>query len=228
MKIIPYEKKYRKQLRKLCNDTAFNGLGVNVLFTDKELFADLITKYYTDVEPESTFIAVDKGKLVGYITGCIKPKEHNRYWIKVLLTNVPKVIYRYIFKYGKKNRKFINLFFQQFSNGYPKEVKNVSHFHRNVKEGYRGKGVGTKLVKVFYKYVKKNTKNRRLVREFIAFGRWKFKYYQEKGYKIFDYKQIKLFPGKDTYFATAFIKDFTKEKFHKKRCSQFRANFRTK
>lgn len=213
MKIRPYQEKDREELRKLCNDTAFNGLGVELLFTDRDFFADIITKYYTDIEPESTFVAEDKGKIIGYITGCVHPKRNRFHSTLILLRLLPKLIYRFIFRYKKKNRDFIK---KMFSTEIPKTPKDALHFHRNVKKGYRGKGIGTKLQHAFYDYAKKATKNRRLCRVFIAFGKGRLKYYEEKNYTIYDSRPVSMFPKKESYIACAFIEDFTKEKHHKR------------
>jgi len=42
------------------------GDPVDRLFTDRQLFADFFTRYYTDCEPENCVVAEADGKIVGY------------------------------------------------------------------------------------------------------------------------------------------------------------------
>ena len=43
-------------MRKLCCDTGFLGDPIDPVYEDRELFADFLTSYYTDHEPESCFL----------------------------------------------------------------------------------------------------------------------------------------------------------------------------
>src|SRR5262245_4028051 len=47
------------------------GEPIAWLWRDRESFADLITRYYTDREPESIFVAERDGDVLGYLTGCV-------------------------------------------------------------------------------------------------------------------------------------------------------------
>ena len=72
--IRPYSHGDRESIRHICCETGFSGDPVDLLFQDRDVFADFLTRYYTDWEPESTFILEDDGQVVGYLTGCLRYK----------------------------------------------------------------------------------------------------------------------------------------------------------
>ncbi len=73
--VRPYEARDRAAVRQICADTADAGQPVESFFPDREVFADLLTNYYTQFEPQSTFIADNDGEVVGYLTGCLDTKR---------------------------------------------------------------------------------------------------------------------------------------------------------
>ena len=48
-----YEARDREAVRQLCCETGFLGKAIDPVFEDRALFADYLTSYYTDVEPEA-------------------------------------------------------------------------------------------------------------------------------------------------------------------------------
>ena len=46
----------REAVRQLCCDTGFLGQPIDPVFEDRELFANYLTRYYTDAEPEAAFV----------------------------------------------------------------------------------------------------------------------------------------------------------------------------
>lgn len=65
--VRPYEAGDREAVRRLCCDTGFLGHPIDPIFSDRELFADYLTRYYTDVEPESSWVGVKEGRVVAYL-----------------------------------------------------------------------------------------------------------------------------------------------------------------
>ena len=49
------------------------GRPIDPVFQDRELFADYLTSYYTDIEPESCFVLEQNGRVVGYLLGSRRP-----------------------------------------------------------------------------------------------------------------------------------------------------------
>ena len=76
--IRPYEPRDRPAVREICCDTADNGGPMESFFPDRELLADLVTRYYTDYEPQSAWVAERDSAVVGYLTGCLDTARFRR------------------------------------------------------------------------------------------------------------------------------------------------------
>ena len=63
----------RQAVRSLCCDTGFLGQPIDPVFSDRDLFADFLTNYYLDKEPESAFVMEIGGEVRGYLLGCRRP-----------------------------------------------------------------------------------------------------------------------------------------------------------
>jgi len=87
--IRPYRSSDREALRGLCCDVADRGRPIENFFPDRELAADALTKYYTDYEPRSTFVAESDGRLVGYINGCM---DNRRYGLVMFWLLLPALL----------------------------------------------------------------------------------------------------------------------------------------
>src|SRR5947207_15912617 len=77
--IRSYQASDRGAVRKLCCETGFLGDPIDPVFQDRELFADFLTTYYTDHEPESSFVLEIDGKIRGYLLGSLNPLHHQIY-----------------------------------------------------------------------------------------------------------------------------------------------------
>ena len=73
-----YEPRDRATVRRICADTGFLSKPIDPLFEDRELFADYLTRYYTDYEPESTLVCELDGEILGYLNGCRRSKAPRR------------------------------------------------------------------------------------------------------------------------------------------------------
>jgi ribosomal protein S18 acetylase RimI-like enzyme len=69
--IRPYQPADRQAIRVICFCTGFMGESADLYWRDVESFCDIWTAYYTDQEPESTFVVVRSGEVVGYLLGCV-------------------------------------------------------------------------------------------------------------------------------------------------------------
>src|SRR5258705_3923653 len=78
MIVRPYQPADRAALRAIACNTADSGNPVERFFPDREVFADMLTRYYTDIAPEATWIAEDAGQVVGYLTGCFDTRRYLR------------------------------------------------------------------------------------------------------------------------------------------------------
>jgi ribosomal protein S18 acetylase RimI-like enzyme len=71
LRIRPYRSQDRTAVRHIAFATGYMGEPVDWLWGDRESFADVITKYYTDREPESLLVGECAGRVVGYLSGCV-------------------------------------------------------------------------------------------------------------------------------------------------------------
>lgn len=83
--IRPYEARDRAAVRHICCETADRGEPVESFFSDRELVADLVTRYYTDFEPETSWVAERDGRVVGYLTGALDTARHERVMARRIL-----------------------------------------------------------------------------------------------------------------------------------------------
>src|SRR5580765_5486301 len=74
-----YRASDREAVRKLCCETGFLGEPIDPVYQDRELFADFLTTYYTDHEPESCFLLEVDGEISGYLLGSRKPLQNQLY-----------------------------------------------------------------------------------------------------------------------------------------------------
>jgi ribosomal protein S18 acetylase RimI-like enzyme len=152
VRIRPYEPRDRGAVRTICCDTADRGEPVENFFPDREVFGDLLTRYYTDYEPESSWVGECEGEVVGYLTGCLDTRR----FIRVMAFGVApclliKAIRREVLKYPQ-SKEFIRSNVRLWFRG-PKKSVNLddypSHLHINLKPGFRSKGLGGELIKRF-------------------------------------------------------------------------------
>ena len=110
-KIRPYRPEDRDDVRHVCCETGFMGNPIEPIFSDRQLFADFFTSYYTDYEPESALVAIDEetGQLIGYLLGCSR-YHYNRFRQNLIIATriVPRAVFRYLTgRYKKQSRRFL-------------------------------------------------------------------------------------------------------------------------
>ncbi len=78
VRVRPYSSGDRAGVRAIVLATADRGRPGGWLFPHPEVTADLLTRYYTDFEPDSSWVAESEGTLVGYTSGSVHPERHRR------------------------------------------------------------------------------------------------------------------------------------------------------
>jgi hypothetical protein len=131
--IRPYRPEDRDVLRAICADTGFLGQPIDPVFEDRELFADYLTSYYTDAEPESTFVCEFNGEVKGYLMGCRLPKRKAGYERRLLPGLVVRGLWRYFTRpYKATSRKYVRWILTQARKENPFTPPDIPHFHFNV------------------------------------------------------------------------------------------------
>ncbi|MGH9030429.1 MAG: GNAT family N-acetyltransferase, partial [Acidimicrobiales bacterium] len=149
--IRPYEARDRQDVRRVCYMTGYMGERVDWLWRDEESFADMFTSYYTDVEPESAFVAELDGVVAGYLLGCVETFEA---WSPSMLFFRQLVRRQIAFRPGTAGmvwRSFGDVVADSVRRRpFPVPVKDErwpAHLHVDLLASVRGKGVGAVLIR---------------------------------------------------------------------------------
>lgn len=154
--IRPYKAEDRPALRALCCDVADRGGPIENFFPDREVAADLLTKYYTDWEPQSSFVALCDGRMVGYINGCM---DNRRYGLVMFWLLVPSILIK-AFKRGIFFRREIcqmaGVMLKNWRRIFVWRKKDFhsyqGHLHIGIAEDFRNQKVGRNLLKTLVDY----------------------------------------------------------------------------
>jgi len=153
--VRPYRSSDRFAVRRICGDTADRGAPVENFFPDRELVADLITAYYTDYEPERTWIAECDGQTVGYLTGGL---DLSRWWRVTLRQIAPSAMARSVGRgvlWKAQTWRFLWTALRMWRRHPSVSLeKYPAHVHVNVRAEFRGHQVGWQLMTLFLEQVK--------------------------------------------------------------------------
>jgi GNAT superfamily N-acetyltransferase len=153
-----FEKKDREQLRSISHDTAFMGQPATLFFEGREVLCDALSLYFTDYEPEASFIAEVNSKVIGYLIGAKNKVIAESVFKKKIMPGLFwKALQSGIF-FNKKNIIFIfsclkallkgELSDPDFTKEYP------ATFHINLQKEFRGQNIGTALIESYLAYLK--------------------------------------------------------------------------
>ena len=150
--IRSYRPSDRQAIRQLCCETGFLGEPIDPVYSDREMFADFLTTYYTDWEPESSFVVESDGQICGYLLGSRKPLLNQLYafWQNVSL--FLKVLFRYP-RYNDRSRRFIRW---TVTNGWrevPARPRRTPHFHINLLPEARKMSTTRALISAYLSYL---------------------------------------------------------------------------
>ena len=142
----------REAVRNLCCQTGFLGEPIDPVYEDRQLFADFLTTYYTDWEPESSFVLEIEGEIRGYLLGSRKPLRNQLYafWQNVSLFF--KALTRY-FRYNDRSRRFIRWTLTHGWREVPAAPRRVPHFHINLLPDARKVSTTRALISAYLSYL---------------------------------------------------------------------------
>ncbi|MEI8387938.1 MAG: GNAT family acetyltransferase, partial [Verrucomicrobiota bacterium] len=148
-----YEPRDRGAVRRLCCETGFLGKPIDPIFEDRELFADYLTAYYTDIEPESAFVLEQEGVVKGYLLGSRRPLRQQWHSFFHNLSLFATGLYRYR-RYNPATREFIHWILKNSWREVPAAPRKTAHFHFNVlpeAQSFAGTHV---LLNAYFDYLK--------------------------------------------------------------------------
>lgn len=152
IEIKPLSRENIDDVLHIAADTAFFGDPVEAFLEDRNLFLDFFYRYYTLCEMQSSWVAVADGKVVGFLTGCFNSRAKLLKWLRNIFPIILGNLIRNKYYIGTLTWQYLwALMVNQFKGGYKKaELVNFpAHFHINICQPWRGKGIGRKLIQTY-------------------------------------------------------------------------------
>jgi GNAT superfamily N-acetyltransferase len=158
VKIRKFEAKDRAEVRQIAHDTALMGESAGLFFQGREVISDALSLYFTDYEPDSCFVAEINHQIVGYLIGA-----KNKIAAQVIFNGqIALLLFLKALTSGIflriKNLKFIfSCLIDLLKNGMRTPDFNQAYpatFHLNIKDDFRGQGIGVKLISAYLDYLK--------------------------------------------------------------------------
>jgi hypothetical protein len=132
--------------------TGFLGEPIDPVYEDRELFADFLTTYYTDHEPESSFVVEMNGTICGYLLGCRRPLQNQLYSFYQNVWLFLRALTRY-FRYNKRSRRFIRWTLVHGWREVPAAPRRTPHFHINLLPDARKMSTTRALMSAYLSYL---------------------------------------------------------------------------
>jgi len=210
--IRPYRPEDRDTIRAICADTGFLGQPIDPVFEDRELFADYLTSYYTDAEPEATFVCELDGKVMGYVMGSRFPKKKASYEKRMLPGLVARGLWRYFTRpYNAASRKYVRWILTQARKEVPFTPPDIPHFHFNVRPEARSVHATRSMVDVFLKFLTDHGEKQVYGQVVTYESRRGNRMFERYGFRVIDEREVTkyrdLHPGK--IFLFTILKDLT-------------------
>jgi hypothetical protein len=210
--IRPYRPTDREAVRAICADTGFLGKPIDPVFEDRELFADYLTSYYTDAEPESTFVCELDGKVMGYVMGSRFPKRKARFEVSLLPGLVARGVWRYFTRpYNAASRKYVRWILTQARKEVPFTPPDIPHFHFNIRPEARSVATTAAIVDLFLQYLYDNG-DKQVYGQVVTYeSRRGTRMFERYGFRVIDQREVTkyrdLHPG--TIHLFTILKDLT-------------------
>jgi hypothetical protein len=198
----------RARVRELCCETGFLGKPIDPVFEDRELFADYLSAYYTDWEPESAFVLLVNGDIRGYLLGSRHPQRQQLYNLYNNAALFLRGIIRYP-RYNEASKKFVHWNLRQAWREVPASPRRTAHFHINLLTDARSVANTRALMDSYLKYLHENGEKRVFGQMVVFEDRRGTKMFERYGFKVLNKTEITkyrdLHPG-PVYLCTV-IKD---------------------
>lgn len=208
--VRPYEPRDRAAVRSLCCETGFLGKPIDPVFEDRDLFADYLTAYYTDIEPESSFVLEQDGVVKGYLLGSRRPFRqqwhgffHN---IRLFLAGMRRYP-----RYNKATREFIHWILKNSWKEVPAAPRRTAHFHFNVLPEAQSIAGTHVMLNAYFDYLRSRGE-KAVFGQLVTFeSRRGAKVLERFGFRVIEKKEITKYRGKhpEAVYLTTVIKQLT-------------------
>ncbi len=199
-----YRPEDRDTVRSLCCNTGFLGNPIDPVFEDRDLFADFLTSYYLEQEPDSAFVVAVDGQTKGYLLGSRFPLRHQAFSLWQNLRLAVKVLRRY-WRYRPESRRFVHWVLLTAWREVPAAPRFIGHFHLNILPEARSIEICRQLLETYLKFLyEKGVKQ--VYGQMVTFdGRRGFKLFERYGFKVLNRSEItkyKRFTNRTVYLCT--------------------------
>lgn len=189
LEIRPYQPGDRESVRNLCCDTGFLGNPIDPVFEDREIFADYLTEYYTDVEPESSFVVLHDGVVKGYLLGSRRPTRQQIHGIFMNIRLFIKGMSRYP-GYRKESRDFIGWILRNSWREVPAAPRRTAHFHFNLLPEVQSVAGTRALLGAYFDYLRSKGE-KAVYGQVVTFeGRRGSRLFERYGFQVLARKEI--------------------------------------
>src|SRR3954463_7343162 len=199
-----YRTSDREAVRRLCCQTGFLGEAIDPVYEDRELFADFLTTYYTDHEPESSFVIEKEGELRGYLLGCRKPLRNQVYSLYQNIVLFLRALLRYS-RYNARSRRFILWILMNGWREVPAAPRRTPHFHINLLPDARKIATTRALMSAYLSYLYKRGE-KRVYGQIVTFeSRRGERMFERYGFKVLNRAEItkyKAYYPESVYLST--------------------------
>ena len=184
-----FERRDRSIVRHLCCETGFLGNPIDPVFEDRELFADFLTGYYTDWEPESAFVLEMNGEVKGYLLGSRKPIRQQCYNVYQNAALFLRAMFRYL-RYNAASRRFVHWILMHGWREVPATPRRTAHFHINLLPEARNIPTTRALMDAYLKYLHAHGE-KRVYGQMVTFeSRRGSKMFERYGFRVIDRAEI--------------------------------------
>lgn len=202
--IRSFRRSDRGAIRKLCCETGFLGAPIDPVYEDRQLFADFLTTYYTDWEPESSFVVEIDGEIRGYLLGSRRPLRNQLYSFWQNISLFLKALTRY-FRYSGASQRFIRWTLVNGWREVPAAPRRVPHFHINLLPDARKMSTTRALMSAYLSYLYR-CGEKRVYGQIVTFeSRRGEKMFERYGFKVLNRAEItkyKAFYPQSVYLST--------------------------
>ena len=202
--IRSYRPSDRSAVRRLCCQTGFLGEPIDPVYEDHELFADFLTTYYTDKEPESSFVLEVDGEIRGYLLGSRKPLRNQFYSFRQNFRLFLRTMLRYQ-RYNQRSRRFIRWMISHGWREVPAAPRRTPHFHINLQPDARKMSTTRALMSAYLSYLYR-CGEKRVYGQIVTFeSRRGEKMFERYGFRVMNRAEItkyKAFYPESVYLST--------------------------
>ncbi len=156
--VCPYRPTDRMAVFRIGADTAFFGAPIEAYMEDRNAFLDAFYAYYTDLEPEHTWVACANGEVVGFLAGCVDSRIYTRNLLRVIIPRVAGNFLRGKYHIGKRSLQYFSgLLGGLLRREYTHVDADIypAHLHINVESAWRGYKLGQRLMEAYLGQLRK-------------------------------------------------------------------------